>query len=456
MPSADGQETPTAARPGCPRSRTACSPRRAISGLPAGITRAHHRQQRHRPRAGTVFEGIKQRRAAAPPASLALESLDLSIPLSRDLFRFTSILEGSIEEALAKLQCYQMELSTDDEEDEEDDADDPDEAASDTGSCIHVEGSDDSPHLPSVRRCSNPSTNKKDTETLQAFLNDVYELLSSIRKDINDQLPAMPQIPPMSSIKPSTFDKRAVLESLSANYEKAQEVLLHLSLYSPLSISLPELPASLAASISSAARGALAAASNTAQSSYPFPSMGSATDSTSMPHLLPPDGAISAPTSSLSESFQLPRPPVSAIRAFLQSESAKLSTKLPKLKRPSLNDWPSAMGSSHAVQTISNVYNEATHFVTDETEKLKDYIHDEKEKIKDYIHDETEKLRNALIYGKSRLLEFHELPTDWKNNKVSFSITPFEPYSLVCDLCGQAGRNSRLIWNIPHIFAVYT
>lgn len=357
-----------------------------------------------------------------------------------------------------------MELSTDDEEGEADSDDDDDgDTASEAGSCVEVEA--DSPHLlaSSMHSSSNnihsnsSNKNKEDTETLQAFLNDVYDLLSSIRKDIHEQLPAMPQIlPSISSIKPrSTFDKRAavLLESLSSNYEKAQEVLFHLSLYSPLSISLPEFPATLAASISSAAKGALAAAQNTAaQTSYPFPSMASSSASSSddvAASVSSTDAfekselSTSAPTSSSpsplhsskqSQSFSLPQPPISAIRAFLKSESTKISQKLPKLKRPSLNDWrTSNMGSSQAVQTISNAYNEATHILNDEKEKLQHYIHDEsgklktyiqdeKEKLQSYIHDETEKLKQALIYGKSRLLEFHELPSEWKNNKVSQTI----------------------------------
>jgi hypothetical protein len=348
-----------------------------------------------------------------------LESLDLNIPLNRRMERLKSLLDGSISEAMEKLQCLKEELSTD--EDSSDDStaintanyehldyptpNSPKSLASSYGSLVE----DDRPIT-----SSSIESNKEDVETLQAFLDDVYNLLSSIQRDVREQLPSlslpsMPSMPAMPSSMqvsmPSTFDKKAVIESLHSNYEKAQEVFFQLSLYSPLSINLPEFPSSLAM-LSSAAKGALAAASGT---SSPVSSANGGPTSPSLEHdsAFPSDrpSSSTSPISSTSSAntFSLPQPPLGALRAFLSSESARLSAKLPHPRAPTLGDW-----DYYISQNVQTALNEASTL-----------LHDEKEKLKEFVADEAEKLRQALSYGQERLLHFHELPESWRNNKVS-------------------------------------
>lgn len=45
------------------------------------------------------------------------------------------------------------------------------------------------------------------------------------------------------------------------------------------------------------------------------------------------------------------------------------------------------------------------------------FIREEGEKLKGWVDSETEKLRLALQMGASRLLTYHELPEEWKNNQ---------------------------------------
>lgn len=360
-------------------------------------------------------------------SSISIDSLDLSIPLTRHFDRVRSLLEGSIEEALEKLECLQMELSSTDDDDSSDTGD----AHSEGGQSAAVDFVQLSSPLPSSSYQNNKHTKQEDYETLQAFLDDVYELLSSIRKDLHDNLPSLPhlQFPTMPSLTitnplMATFDKKAVYESLASNYEKAQEVLFHLSLYSPLSINLPEFPATLAASISSAAKGALAAASSTSTihgdhnppsatfntgstpQTAPLPSLSSEDDNTTPSDGISPSSLQNSSNSKLS----LPQPPLSALRSFLISESKKLSSKLPS--KPNLH-FP------QRPQALQDFQHTSSHLIATAINDASNLIHDETEKLKDFVHDETEKLKQALLYGKSRLLEFHELPKDWRNNKVS-------------------------------------
>lgn len=408
-------------RPSLTRSRSTCLVAASSSSCNHHSnntgTGSHHKRRR---RADTIFlrrrpfiSASSSNVDATPPSASVLDSLDLSLPLSRHLERVRGILECSIEEAMDKLQSLQLELSSTDTDDNDDDTageSDVDSHSSDTDPTEPVHAFMDLSPIPSTSTStfySSSTSKKEDYETLQAFLNDVYTLLSSIRKDLHEQLPSLPplpQLPTMPAIIPTRFDKAAVYEHLASNYEKAQEVFFHLSLYSPLSISLPEFPASLAASISSAAKGALAAAS---ASSTPT-SSGSRTPQTAPPRSSDEandsntdqiHSSASSTSPSNPSTFSLPQPPLSAIRSFLISESKRLSSKLPS--RPSLQDW-------HPSRTaIQSAINDASTFV-----------HDEKEKLKEMLHDETEKLKQALLYGKERLLEFHELPMDWRNNKV--------------------------------------
>lgn len=435
-------------RPSFQRSRSTCMMMRTAhnnAGTPNNKSNSSI-PRRRRPRADTIFTRRRSFIAASSSqelesssSSISIDSLDLSIPLTRHFDRVRSLLEGSIEEALEKLECLQMELSSTDD----DDVSDIGDAHSEGGHSAAVD-SVDFVQLSSPLPSSSYQNNKEDNETLQAFLEDVYELLSSIRKDLHDNLPSLPHLPfptmPSLTIPyplMATFDKKAVYESLASNYEKAQEVLFHLSLYSPLNISLPEFPAALAATISSAAKGALAAASSTSTTIHDDNNLPSDTVNTGktpqtapLPSLSSEDAKnASSATTSLSSpqngdnKFSLPQPPLSALRSFLISESKKLSSKLPS--KPNLH-FP------QRPQALQDFQHTSSHLIATAINDASNLIHDETEKLKDFVHDETEKLKQALLYGKSRLLEFHELPKDWRNNKVSpFTSCPH----LICHFC---------------------
>ena len=89
-------------------------------------------------------------------------------------------------------------------------------------------------------------------------------------------------------------------------------------------------------------------------------------------------------------------PPVSAIRAYFEQESARLANKLPST-RPMLDQL---------AEGISAAVHDAGHFVQEEGEKLVELV-----------TDEAEKLKEALRLGAQRLLTYSELPAAWRNNK---------------------------------------
>lgn len=312
-----------------------------------------------------------------------VQSLDLSLSLSSSYSHLGNILQGSISEAMIKLQCLQAELHCNGGSSDYDpltDTETDDDAlmtSSDEADVVNeVEGNADGNTTSTASKAGDSnSTHNQNNETLKAFLQEVYDLLSSIRRDVQDQ---MPSISSAASI-PSN-----ALHSLASNFKKTQDLLQHLSIYSPLSVNLPEFPSSFYV-LSTAAKEVFVTAGGNLNNETM-----AASSSVHAPSSSPSSSSPSSP-------FKLPRPPISAIRSYLASESARLQSKLPS--RPAFQDWPA---------NVQSVLHDASSFVQDESEKLKDFM-----------QDEADKFKNALKAGATRLLDFHELPAEWRNNKVS-------------------------------------
>lgn len=345
-----------------------------------------------------------------------LTTLDLPVPISYQVGELHALLDGSLRDALERLATFRGELST--EYASSDGSDDAlllrgayggsDTEAMDRDSETETEtememetdadaDADEGAHSP-LRHKRSP----KDIEMLEQFLHEAGLLLESIRDDIHSHLPSLPSRQTLRDCFPTASatvdavrnqaDSQAVLDCLTRNWDKAHDLLQHLSIYSPVGFRLPEMPAAVS-SLSTSARESLASSrrrfsvSVSSLSLSPFPS----------PSLYAAAGvrADEADPASSGQSDRLPAPPVSAVRAFLAAESAKLSNKLPAT--PTFEGF--AEGISHAIHDASH------------------YVHDRGEKLLDFVDDEADKLRKALQNGATRLLHYSELPVQWKNNK---------------------------------------
>lgn len=365
--------------------------------------------------------------------STTVESLDLPLPPSLQL---ACILDGSIARALVRLKrlhAQVVELSSESElsdVDEEDDADleeYEDMTIKETfevrhsslGQALAAEpvGRLNQPAIENVRRAA-PSLGAEaaeqrqaaavqsgDVEALAAFLRYAYDTLKAIREDVQSQLPDLPGLPSVEELRlkfqdtcsTAAEDTAAVTTRLSEHYHRVNKLLSQLTLCT--ASVLPDLP-SLPFSPLVAARASLSAYCTEAGRRRVSISQVAETSSQSREHS---DATIAESTKSTP--IDLPSPPLSAIRTFLASESARLSSRLPS--RPDFEGW--AEGLSHALQDASH------------------YVHDEGEKIVDFVVDEAERLAHALSTGAQRLLHYHELPTEWRNNKYILSGYRFIP-----------------------------
>lgn len=314
-------------------------------------------------------------------------SLDaLDIPLV-NVGEMHALLDSSLRDAMEMLQTFREEISSE-------------HYLSETENELESDGEEDGNFTETEvedsaqQRSSKRYASIKDAEKLEAFFKEAHQLLQAIREDIQAHLPGLPSAQgirdrfPNASATVAAADPRAVLESLSQNWNKSNELLQHLSIYSPISFSLPEMPTAISAISSSARRRFTVSFSPSASSS-------STPLSEHPPHL------SSAPP----RSFHLPTPPLSAVRAFLASESAKLHARVPSAS--SFDEWKGG---------ISTALQDASH-----------YVQDRGEKIKDFVEDEAEKLKTALQHGTTRLLHYSELPTEWRNNKYILSGYRFVP-----------------------------
>lgn len=352
-------------------------------------SRSSFRQRVAIPHRGVSSDGPKT------ASYTVLDTLDIAIPLPYQMGKWHAQLDTSLLQAMQQLAAVREELlseesdSTSSSETETlDDGEDEDEEKEDL---IEVRAAMESllPAKPSRRR-KGGAARSQDLELLENFLQEAYELLKSIRDDIESHLPALPSRQDLVERFPNASatalaaanaaDPRIVLERLSYNWHRAQQIFAHLSVLS-MPFSLPEMPEAIS-SISTSARASLANQKRRFTMSFsPTPS------------------SVTTPTSEKAHPFSpsslhLPTPPISAVRAFLREESARLQSKLPT--PPSLEEWK---------------------------EGLSNALHD----VKDFVEEEAERLRNALQNGATRLLHYSELPTEWRNNKYILSGYRFVP-----------------------------
>jgi len=402
-----------------------------------------------------------------------LDALDLRLPITHTVNELQALLDGSLTDALHKLNEFRQEVglgepqhassissSDEDQDDRDGGADGDGDGDGDEEDDTALDSDSDTLGSPTITPADFDARHraKRDAEMLEAFIQEACCVLSSIREDVQSMIPTPSSF---SSSAAATFrshfpnaaalDPRTVVESLSHSYHRANELLQHISLYTPALSSLdppssptPNIPASLAdsshiSSTLSAARASLAGAAKrrfSVPASPVSPSFAASSSSASpapasslahSPDLSPPSrppglprsfssASFSPPSPSVhpyghsSYSYSLPTPPLSAIRAFLAEESAKLATRLPP---PPL--------------TIPPIFEEWSQNLSHALHDAKDYVHDEGEKLREFVADEAEKLRTALKHGADRLLHYHELPHEWKNNKYILSGYRFIP-----------------------------
>ncbi|KAG0149384.1 hypothetical protein CROQUDRAFT_653681 [Cronartium quercuum f. sp. fusiforme G11] len=103
-----------------------------------------------------------------------------------------------------------------------------------------------------------------------------------------------------------------------------------------------------------------------------------------------------------------------SLRAYFRSESDRLSSLLPAVLTQSSNTFTSTL----------RAYTEEARAALEGGES---FIREEGEKLKEWVDAETESLKLALQAGASRLLTYHELPPEWKNNRFILSGYRFIP-----------------------------
>lgn len=192
---------------------------------------------------------------------------------------------------------------------------------------------------------------------------------------------------------PSTFaipDSRHLLATLSAHSEKVQELLAQVSLYCrSRSLSLPVTP-----SVSTA--GPVLAAKRLLDSVPSFSSM----------HLAIPS-----------------RPPLPSPAVALGSYFAAESERLAQLVGP----LHLAERSESVKTTLRSALHEGEERLREEKDRLKEWVEGEGERLKGWVDAEAEKFRAAVRAGKERLLNYQELPIDWRNNEYILSGYRFIP-----------------------------
>ena len=326
-----------------------------------------------------------------------IDTLDLPVPASQQL---AQLLDGSITEAIQRLQSFRAEVVDYCSETEEDEAvsTEDDEGAYNTDPMVTDTENEGIPescqeHRSRCKGATRLDGNfraKRDAEMLQAFIQEAHTLLAAIRNDVHSHLPNLPTVQALQERFPSVaaVEPRAVLDSLSHSYQRANEVISRLSLCSASSFpEMPVIPVSLRFSTARASLSEYTGKRRFSLSNYKSLSLRSYGVSDDRSGLQP---------NPATNSSDLPSPPLSAMRAFLTNESNKLQARLPS--RPPFEDWAGSL--SHAIQDA------------------KGYVQDEGEKIVDFVVDEAEKVSTALKQGASRLLQYHELPHEWKNNPV--------------------------------------
>ncbi|POW02836.1 hypothetical protein PSTT_11482 [Puccinia striiformis] len=101
-------------------------------------------------------------------------------------------------------------------------------------------------------------------------------------------------------------------------------------------------------------------------------------------------------------------PTQQSLRDYFSSESERISSLLPTSISDSLEQ------TSHQISSALRACKEEAQAVLHDGEV---FIREEGEKLKGWVDHETEKLKLALHMGTSRLLTYHELPDEWKNNQ---------------------------------------
>jgi adiponectin receptor len=328
-----------------------------------------------------------------------LDTLDIAMSQSYLVGEWHAVLDTSLLQAMRQLETVRSDILVSEESDgcyseldNETEAVDEDEEGDAGRPSVRAM---DERFLPARLSRKGGGESSKDVERLEAFLQEAHALLQSIREDVQSHLPALPTKQdlierfPTASATVAAADPRQVLERLSYNWHRAQQVYQHLSVLS-VPFSLPEMPEAISA-ISSSARASLANQKRRFTMSFS-----------------PTSSTVPSPSSEKPNPFSpsyLPTPPLSAVRAFLREESTRLQNKLPST--PSLGEWK---------EGLSNALHEAS-----------DYAKNKGEQIKDFVEEEAERLRNALDNGTTRLLHYSELPLEWRNNKHILSGYRFVP-----------------------------
>lgn len=272
-----------------------------------------------------------------------VEILDLPVSLA-------FVLDSSIAQALKVLQDLDdFKISSETSEDELANDSDTDEIAprSNRSSLGTELGRDERDEPEAYDGQFRP---QRDTDALEGFIKSSCEMLASIRAEIRAQL---------------CKNEDCLLATLASKYEQVSSVLHQIRSSSFPSIALPQLP--------------------------PLPALAGAR--LSRRATFSQSEKLSIDTQPNAE---VPEPPLSALRAFFAAESARLASKIASPSM-ALENWP---------EGIQNAINDASRFVQEETERLKDFV-----------ADEAEKLRLAIAAGRDRLLSYDELPEAWKNNK---------------------------------------
>lgn len=319
-----------------------------------------------------------------------LETLDITLPPTYLVGKWNAVLDTSLQEAMRQLEVVREDLLS--EESDGSDTELAEETEDDEGDAnsLLAAGQLRGPKKGGGARCRSA-----DAELLESFLQEAQTLLQSIREDVQSHLPNLPSRQDLTNVTATVAaaaDPRAVLERLSYNWHRAQQVYSHLSVLS-VPFSLPEMPEAIS-SISTSARASLANQKRRFTMSFSPTTSSATTPTTEKSHPFSPRSSLALPT-----------PPISAVRAFLREESIRLQNKLPSA--PSLEDWK---------EGISNAFHDAS-----------DYAKNKGEQIKDFVEEEAERLRNALQNGATRLLHYSELPTEWRNNKYILSGYRFVP-----------------------------
>ncbi|PLW29713.1 hypothetical protein PCANC_20179 [Puccinia coronata f. sp. avenae] len=111
--------------------------------------------------------------------------------------------------------------------------------------------------------------------------------------------------------------------------------------------------------------------------------------------------------------------------SFSQYPTTTLPITLPALNLLTLSDHrrtlslPSSLTESltQSSQQITSAFRACKEEAQAVLHEGEVFIREEGEKLKEWVDAETEKLRLALQMGASRLLTYHELPDEWKNNQ---------------------------------------